>query len=76
MKNADLLKLEAQRDTAEARLRQAEKDRAALEAAWPEHPDAAINDAKQQLERMARVWAGVRDWAAEAIRGDAEREFL
>ena len=76
MKEADLLKLEAQRDSAAARMQQAREDLTALDAAWPDHPEVAIVEAKQWLARMAEAWAGVRDWAAQAIRGDAERELL
>lgn len=76
MREAALLKLEKARDDAAQRMQQALDDRAALETDWPEHPASAINAAKQELERMAAAWRAVRDWAAQEIRGDAEREFL
>ena len=76
MKEAQLLKLEAARDDAARKMQQALDDRAVLEAAWPEHPATAIVEAKRQLERMAQAWSVMRDWAAQEIRSEAERDLL
>lgn len=76
MKETELLKLEKARDEAAQRMQQALDDRAALDAAWPDHTAPAIVELKRQLDRAAAAWRGVRDWAAQEIRGDAEREFL
>jgi len=76
MKEAELLKLEKTRDDAAQKMQQALDDHAALEQGWSEHAPAAVVEAKRQLERVAAAWRELRDWAAQEIRGDAEREFL
>jgi hypothetical protein len=76
MDEPTLFKLEATRDQAARKLREALDDHAALEAAWPQHADASVAEMKRQLLIVANAWAGVRDWAAEAIRSDAEKEIL
>lgn len=76
MEEQELLKLETLRDDAAAKASRTAAELGALERDWPNHEAEPIVEAKRQLAVLAGTWQRVGEWAAQEIRGDAERELV